>query len=119
MQSAARTRRVRRRRSNPGGKGSAEKDDRERSNLRSSAGGVSDPIAAVLMHAIRIDNLDDPRLAPYRALKDRELASEGKLFIAEGQHVVERLLNSDFQAESVLLSERRIAVFADKVPPHV
>ena len=41
-----------------------------------------------------IDDLNDPRLTPYRDLKDRELAAEGKLFIAEGHHVVERLLKA-------------------------
>lgn len=51
-----------------------------------------------------LDSLDDPRLEPYRRLKERELARDGRRFIAEGQHLVRRLLDSDFPAESVLLS---------------
>jgi tRNA G18 (ribose-2'-O)-methylase SpoU len=57
---------------------------------------------------IEIDNLDDPRLAPYRSLKDRELAREGGRFIAEGRHVVERLLASRYACESVLTSRRAL-----------
>ena len=60
----------------------------------------------------RIDSLDDPRVAPYRRLKDRELARAGDLFIAEGEQVVLRLLDSDFPVESVLLAERRAAEMA-------
>ena len=43
------------------------------------------------MSVVRIKRLDDERLRPYRDLKDRELAAEGGLFIAEGEHVVRRL----------------------------
>lgn len=57
---------------------------------------------------IEIDNLEDPRLAPYRSLKDRELAREGGRFIAEGRHVVERLLASRYECESVLTSARAL-----------
>jgi tRNA G18 (ribose-2'-O)-methylase SpoU len=57
---------------------------------------------------IEIDHLDDPRLAPYRSLKDRELAREGGCFIAEGRHVVERLLASRYACESVLTSRRAL-----------
>src|SRR5687768_12606380 len=68
---------------------------------------------------IHITSLDDPRVAPYRNVKDRELARDGARFIAEGEHVVLRLLASDFQTESVLLSERRADEFAPRVPAHV
>ncbi|MCE9592296.1 MAG: RNA methyltransferase [Planctomycetes bacterium] len=62
-----------------------------------------------------VDSLNDPRVAPYRNLKDRELASEGDRFIAEGEHLVRRLLASDFPVESVLLSTR----VADEIAPLV
>jgi len=59
--------------------------------------------------AIAIDSLDDPRIEPYRALKDRELAAaDGGRFIAEGPFLVERLLASDFDVESVLLARRHV-----------
>src|SRR5689334_23076044 len=65
------------------------------------------------MPPIPVPSLDDPRLAPYRNLKDRELAREGERFIAEGEHVVRRLLESDYPVESLLLARRR----ADEVAP--
>ena len=46
-----------------------------------------------------IQNLDDPRVWAYRNLKDRELARQGQRFIAEGEHLVRRLLKSDFAVE--------------------
>jgi tRNA G18 (ribose-2'-O)-methylase SpoU len=69
--------------------------------------------------AILITDLNDPRIAAYRALKDRELARESDLFIAEGEHVVRRLLNSPFQTQSVLLAERKLAAVEPFVPPGV
>jgi len=53
------------------------------------------------------------------ALKDRELAREGGRFIAEGEHVMRRLLGSGYQTESVLLSERRAEQLAGLVPADV
>jgi tRNA G18 (ribose-2'-O)-methylase SpoU len=61
----------------------------------------------------QISSLDDARLAPYRNLKDRDLARDGARFIAEGEHVVRRLLASDYPVESVLLARRR----ADEIAP--
>jgi len=65
---------------------------------------------------IPINSIDDPRIAPYRNLKDRELAREGGLFIAEGELVVRRLLRSDYPVESVLLGERRVNEIAPVLP---
>jgi len=62
-----------------------------------------------------IHSLDDPRLNPYRALKERELAREGGRFIAEGEQVVRRLNDSALGMESVLLARRR----ADEIAPIV
>ena len=68
---------------------------------------------------IRIDDLADPRMALYRNLKDRELERRGRHFIAEGEHLVRRLLASDFPLESVLLAERRVEEIAPLVPEAV
>jgi tRNA G18 (ribose-2'-O)-methylase SpoU len=65
---------------------------------------------------IRIDSLDDPRVALYRNLKDRELDRSGKFFIAEGEYILRRLLDSDFPVESVLLADRRAEEIAPLVP---
>jgi tRNA G18 (ribose-2'-O)-methylase SpoU len=61
---------------------------------------------------VRIDEIDDPRLGPYRRLKERELGRDGGRFIAESEHVVRRLLASDFAVESVLVCRRREAALA-------
>jgi tRNA G18 (ribose-2'-O)-methylase SpoU len=70
---------------------------------------------------IQIDSLDDPRLAVYRNLKDRELAREanGRRFIAESEHVVRRLLASSYAVDSVLLAQRRVAEIGPIVPASV
>lgn len=67
------------------------------------------------MPLIPIDSLDDPRLAPYRNLKERELAREGGRFIAEGENLVKRLLASRLQTESVLIADRH----RNEIPPLV
>ncbi|HUB24810.1 MAG TPA: RNA methyltransferase [Tepidisphaeraceae bacterium] len=67
----------------------------------------------------QVHSLDDPRIAPYRNLKDRELAREGARFIAEGEQVVRRLLTSDIQVESVLLAHRKADTIAPLVPARV
>src|SRR3954469_18476270 len=66
-----------------------------------------------------ISTLDDPRVWHYRNLKDRELDRSGKWFIAEGEHVVRRLLASAFPVEWVFLSEKRAAEIARVFPPGV
>ncbi|MDB5293628.1 MAG: rRNA methylase [Phycisphaerales bacterium] len=72
-----------------------------------------------LARPIRIETLSDPRVAPYRNLKDRELDRAGKLFIAEGEHLVRRLLASDFPVESIFVTDRRLGEIAPLVPADV
>jgi tRNA G18 (ribose-2'-O)-methylase SpoU len=67
----------------------------------------------------RIDNLDDPRIAPYRHLRDRDLRADGDRFIAEGRHVVQRLLKSPYEVESILCSERLTDAVEGRVPEDV
>jgi len=67
----------------------------------------------------RIDSIDDPHIAPYRMMKDRELAREGNRFIAEGEYIVRRLLASDYPCESVLVIERMAAEIAGVMPAGV
>jgi tRNA G18 (ribose-2'-O)-methylase SpoU len=68
---------------------------------------------------IPIASLDDPRVALYRNLKDRELAREGGQFMAEGELILRRLLASDYPVESVLLEQRRAPEMAPLVPTGV
>lgn len=57
----------------------------------------------------RIESIDDPRIGAYRNLRDRTLRGEC-VFIAEGEIVAERLLASEYGAESLLVSDQ----FAEK-----
>src|SRR5437763_16676977 len=71
------------------------------------------------MGIISIESLSDPRVEAYRNLKDRELERRGKRFIAEGEHLVRRLLGSAIPAESLLLADRRAAEIAALAPPEL
>ena len=75
---------------------------------------MSDPA-----HLIPIDSLDDPRVFHYRNLKERELARLGGRFIAEGEWVVRRLLESPYVTESVMVIQRKASDIAPLVPPDV
>ncbi len=57
---------------------------------------------------IRIDDPDDPRIAAYREVKERDLVGRQGCFIAEGEVVLRHLLQSRrFETLSVLLAEKR------------
>jgi tRNA G18 (ribose-2'-O)-methylase SpoU len=63
---------------------------------------------------IHIDDPDDPAIAAYRGVKERDLVGRQGHFIAEGEVVVRQLLSSDrFDTVSLLLAEKR----ADKLAP--
>ena len=68
---------------------------------------------------IHITSIDDARIAPYRNLKDRELAREEGRFIAEGEHILRWLLASVYPCESVLLARRRVAEIGPLLPAGV
>jgi tRNA G18 (ribose-2'-O)-methylase SpoU len=61
------------------------------------------------MPEIRIESVDDPRISVYRDLPKRNLASGSGRFIAEGQHLLARVLASDFEIESVLASDAHLS----------
>jgi tRNA G18 (ribose-2'-O)-methylase SpoU len=63
--------------------------------------------------AVRITDPDDPRVAPYRDVRERDLVGRQGRFIAEGEVVLRVLANSRrFAAESVLVDEKRLAKLA-------
>lgn len=64
---------------------------------------------------IEITSLDDPRLDPYRNLKQSNLTRWSGIFIAEGEKLTRRLLNSDFVAASVLVGQSYLDAFAPLV----
>ena len=63
------------------------------------------------MHIERITALDRPELAPYATLRQSREHRRDGFFVAEGDRVVRRLLESDFGVVSVLLPARRLAEF--------
>ncbi len=66
------------------------------------------------MTPIRIDDPADPRIAPYVAIKERDLAGRQGRFIAEGKVVLNVLFAAErFPVESVLVLENRLAGLAD------
>jgi len=79
------------------------------------------------MPAIEIDDIEDPRLVPYRNVRDAALRRERGLFMAEGRLVVESLLcQARFRADSVFLTARSHAAMlpfltrrADDLPVYV
>jgi tRNA G18 (ribose-2'-O)-methylase SpoU len=66
-------------------------------------------------NAIHITDPCDPRLRPYTALKDRQLAAEAGLFICEGEHNVRRLLASKYETASLLIAEHRLGALSTDV----
>jgi len=68
---------------------------------------------------IQIDSLEDPRIAAYTRLKERDLAREGGRFIAEGEMVVRRLLASEYGVDSLLVADRKLQEIAPLVPEGV
>ena len=57
-----------------------------------------------MLHLHQIDSLDHPSLAPYRTMRRPAEHAEQGIFVAEGQKVVLRLLQSpDFQVVSLLI----------------
>lgn len=57
------------------------------------------------MPRFRIESIEDSRLDPYRQLKRTNLTRWSGLFIAEGKNVVRRLVGSDLETQSVLVTE--------------
>src|SRR5438128_214282 len=90
-----------------------------RSKMASSTGMGSIIVRFSVGQMISIDSLDDPRVAPYLNLKERDLAREGGRFIAEAELVVRRLLRSAYVTESVFAARERVERILPDVPEHV
>ena len=57
------------------------------------------------MNIIPIHRVDDPRIALFRNVRDSEMLDQWGLFVAEGEHLVRRVLDSRFKVQSVLIEE--------------
>lgn len=63
------------------------------------------------MNITRVTAFDRAELTPYATLRQHEEHKRAGLFVAEGDKVVRRLLESTFGVVSVLLPEKRLAEF--------
>lgn len=76
---------------------------------------------------LRIEDLGDPRLDPFRGIRDRELRGRDGVFMAESLRVVRRLLRSGRPVRRVLVTETAASdlrqeldeVLARPTPPEV
>jgi len=75
------------------------------------------------MPVIPIVDIDDPRLDIYRHLKQTNQTRWEQIFIAEGEKLVERLLESDFETLSILAAtthvERLLPRVLEGIPIYV
>ncbi|MCQ1835859.1 TrmH family RNA methyltransferase [Neorhizobium galegae] len=70
------------------------------------------------MAPLRIDDADDPRIAEFRSIRERDLTGREGRFIAEGTVVLRMLAaahgsGGDFLTEKILLLENRVAGLSD------
>lgn len=66
---------------------------------------------------IPIDDPDDPRIAAYRDIRERDLVGREGLFIAEGEVVLRMLLRHALHRPlSLLIAEKRVATLSDLLP---
>lgn len=70
------------------------------------------------MALVPVSSLDDPRIADYLDIRDAELRrtrfdAPGGLFVAEGELVFRRLIDSAYRTRSVLLTPTRMATVQD------
>lgn len=59
-----------------------------------------------MFHVRRVDSLDLPELAPYRTMRRHHDHVQQRIFVAEGDKVVRRLLESSFTVVSALMPEK-------------
>ena len=72
------------------------------------------------MAPIRIEAADDPRIEPYRDIRERDLVGRQGRFVAEGEVVLRAAIRAGRRFESLLLAEKRVAGLAtviDALPP--
>jgi tRNA G18 (ribose-2'-O)-methylase SpoU len=71
------------------------------------------------MPRIQVNSIDEEPLAPYRDLNQRNLTRQSGLFIAEGEKVVERLIESSYEVASVLAEPAFAEKLEDRLPSDV
>jgi len=71
------------------------------------------------MPIVPVDSVADPRLDLYRDLKTTNRNRWSGTFIAEGEKLVERLLDSPFEVVSLVAEPSHVERFADRLPAGV
>jgi len=69
------------------------------------------------MPQVFLDNVDDPRLEPYRQLRTRNLTQFSAKFVVESKLLTQRLVRSSYEVESVLIDDIALAESAEWLPP--
>ena len=64
---------------------------------------------------IVIESLDDPRIEPYRDVRDKDLRGREKFFMGESEMVIRRLLRTPERLHSVFLSHHKYERLKDEL----
>ena len=73
-----------------------------------------DEVSGSTQPVVRIVDADDPRVAEFRDIRERDLVGRQGRFIAEGRVVLTMLFRSErFEAEKILVLDNRLEGFAD------
>ncbi|QFU16840.1 TrmH family RNA methyltransferase [Microvirga thermotolerans] len=76
-----------------------------------------------MVQPVAVTDPEDPRIEPYRAVRERDLVGREHRFVAEGEVVLRVLLRQErFAVESLLLAENRLEGLSDclaALPSHV
>jgi tRNA G18 (ribose-2'-O)-methylase SpoU len=66
-----------------------------------------------------LQDLDDPRLAPFKGMRTSNWTVGSGWFIAEGPRLVERLLRSSYRVHSLLVSDKYLEDWIDRIPAEI
>jgi tRNA G18 (ribose-2'-O)-methylase SpoU len=66
-----------------------------------------------------IDSFDDPRLEPYRQIKRTNATRWAPQFIAEGEKLVRRLIETGWPLHSLLVGQQHLPDYAARIPADV
>jgi tRNA G18 (ribose-2'-O)-methylase SpoU len=77
---------------------------------------VSNPLEIIVREAstetflnfVEITDVEDPRIAEYRDVRERDLVGRRDLFVAEGEVVIRALIKSSRPVKSLLIGARRV-----------
>lgn len=71
------------------------------------------------MPLIEVESLMDPRLDPYRLIRNRNWTERSGRFIVEGLPLVRTLLDSDYDCSSILADKKFRSRLSDQIDPRI